>query len=131
MRVLDVAILIFRFGESFDAYIALRYISRPCCRRPARRMKTTSRLPHLELADFRVSPRLLYLVAMAAVVGGCGLLAAWALVKLIALATNLAYFADWSTRMRAIQDTPWGPVRILIPACGGIIIGLMARFGSE
>ncbi|MFC4307866.1 chloride channel protein [Steroidobacter flavus] len=94
-------------------------------------MKTTSRLPHLELADFRVSPRLLYLVAMAAAVGGCGLLAAWGLVKLIALATNLAYFADWSTETRAVHSTTLGWGRVLIPAAGGIIIGLMARFGSE
>ena len=48
-----------------------------------------------------------------------------------ALTTNLAYFGQWSFANRVIADTPLGWWRALIPAAGGLIIGLMARYGSE
>ena len=44
------------------------------------------------LRDFTSSPRLLVLSAMAIVIGTFGAGAAWVLLKLIMLATNLAYF---------------------------------------
>jgi CIC family chloride channel protein len=82
------------------------------------------------LGDFTASPRLLLLAAMAAVAGAAGTVAAFLLLKLIALCTNLAYYRSVSTVMR---DFPahlplWS---IAVPVAGGLIIGLMARFGSE
>jgi H+/Cl- antiporter ClcA len=82
------------------------------------------------LRDFTATPRMLQLAAMAAVTGTMGALSAWILLRLIALFTNLAYFGRLST----------GPVTlpahlplwsIAIPVAGSLIIGLMARFGSE
>jgi H+/Cl- antiporter ClcA len=82
------------------------------------------------LRDFTATPRMLQLAAMAAVTGTMGALSAWVLLRLIALFTNLAYFGRLST----------GPVTlpahlplwsIAIPVAGSLIIGLMARFGSE
>ena len=82
------------------------------------------------LGDFTASPRLLMLAVMAAVAGLGGAVAAYLLLKLIALCTNLAYYQTVSTVMR---DFPahlplW---TILVPVAGGLVIGLMARFGSE
>ncbi len=82
------------------------------------------------LGDFTASPRLLLLAEMAAVAGLGGTVAAFVLLKLIALCTNLAYDQTVSTVMR---DFParlplW---TILIPVAGGLVIGLMARYGSE
>ena len=83
------------------------------------------------LADFRINSRVLLLVVMAIVVGSLGTLAAWALSKLIALASNIAYFGHWSFATVSIAETPFGVWRIGIPVLGGLIIGLMARYGSE
>ncbi|TCP67420.1 H+/Cl- antiporter ClcA [Sphingomonas sp. PP-CE-1G-424] len=74
---------------------------------------------------------MLMLAAMAIVVGTGGALAAWMLIKLIALATNLFWFGRLSTRSAAIVDTLVGPWMVAIPVIGGLIIGLMARYGSD
>ncbi|HSZ50226.1 MAG TPA: chloride channel protein [Caulobacteraceae bacterium] len=83
------------------------------------------------LGDFSADRRLLLLMAMAAVVGAAGAGAAWALLRLIALATNLAYFH----RLSFVTVAPWqshlGLPSVLVPVAGCIVIGLMARYGSE
>ncbi|RMB35626.1 H+/Cl- antiporter ClcA [Sphingomonas sp. PP-F2F-G114-C0414] len=83
------------------------------------------------LADHSADRRMLMLAAMAIVVGTGGALAAWMLIKLIALATNLFWFGRLSTRSAAIVDTLVGPWMVAIPVIGGLIIGLMARYGSD
>ena len=86
---------------------------------------------HSPLGDFRVGPRVLVVIAMSVVVGLGGVLAAWALSKLITLASNLAWFGLWTTEPHSVSVTPLGPIRIVIPVIGGLIVGLMARYGSE
>ena len=86
---------------------------------------------HSALGDFRVGPRVLVVIAMSVVVGVAGVTAAWLLGKLIILASNIAWFGHWSTVAHPISATPLGPVRIVIPVIGGLIVGLMARYGSE
>ena len=83
------------------------------------------------LGDFRVGPRVLVVVAMSVVVGSLGVMSAWLLGKLIVLVSNAAYFGRWTTEALSVADTPLGPVRIAIPVIGGLVIGLMARYGSE
>ncbi|MBV8684639.1 MAG: chloride channel protein [Caulobacteraceae bacterium] len=83
------------------------------------------------LGDFSTDRRLLTLVVMAAVVGAAGAGAAWLLLRLIALATNLAYFHRVSFTTVSPWQTYLGLPSILIPVVGCIIIGLMARYGSE
>ena len=83
------------------------------------------------LRDFTADTRVLVLGAMALVVGTMGAAAAWVLLKLIALFTNLFYFQKFSTApvsFVGLHLTAW---TIAIPVVGSIIIGLMARFGSE
>ncbi len=83
------------------------------------------------LADFTADPRLLMLAGMALVVGTGGAFAAWVLVKLIALVTNLVWFGRFDTAPAIMGNAVRSPWMVLAPVLGGLVIGLMARFGSE
>ena len=74
---------------------------------------------------------MLILAAMAVVVGSTGALAAWVLSRLINFVTNLAYFGVFSGASLPIAGNHLGPASILIPVFGCLIVGLMARYGSE
>src|ERR1043166_1187526 len=82
------------------------------------------------LRDFTADRRLLLLAAMAGLVGLLGALAALLLLGLIALCTNLAYFQRFSLANRGFPAhlPAW---TILVPVAGSLIVGLMARYGSE
>jgi H+/Cl- antiporter ClcA len=84
-----------------------------------------------QLRDYTTDRRLLILMAMALVVGTAGAVAAWGLSHLIYLATNLAYFGRFSDAPVSIVDNALGPAAALVPVIGCLIIGLMARYGSE
>jgi CIC family chloride channel protein len=83
------------------------------------------------LADFKADGRMLQLVAMALVVGVAGTLAAWCLLKLIAVVTDLVWFGRLSANAIPMHQATRGPWMVMAPALGGLGIGLMARFGSE
>ncbi len=83
------------------------------------------------LRDFSTDRRLLPLIAMALVVGTAGAAAAWLLLHLINLATNLAYYGRISASPVTIIGNSLGAWAVLVPVAGCLIIGLMARFGSE
>jgi chloride channel protein, CIC family len=95
---------------------------------------TARRAPHgahSRLGDYTVDRRILMLIAMALVCGVGGAIGAWVLLKLIALATNLVWRGQVSTGsfdFSALKPSVW---MVVAPALGGIVIGLMARFGSE
>lgn len=88
-------------------------------------------VPSRKLADFRADRRLLLLAALALPIGAIGALVAKALLWLIAVFTNLAFFARFSAAPITPQDAHLGAGVILIPVVGALIIGLMARYGSE
>ncbi|MFZ5794187.1 MAG: chloride channel protein, partial [Pseudomonadota bacterium] len=75
--------------------------------------------------------RMLMLAAMALVVGTGGALGAWILIRLIAIATNLFWFGRLSAQSVSITDTTVGLWIIAIPIIGSLIVGLMARYGSD
>lgn len=82
------------------------------------------------LADFTADGRTVLLAGLAVAVGALGALAAFVLVKLILFATNLVWFqrlSDASVTMAQVHRGPWV---VAAPVVGGLIIGLMARFGS-
>jgi len=83
------------------------------------------------LADHSADARMAVLAVAALVVGTGGALGAWLLLKLIALATNLFWFGRLSVAAVEIVDANVGIAVVAIPVLGGLIIGLMARFGSE
>jgi H+/Cl- antiporter ClcA len=83
------------------------------------------------LGDFTADRRMLLLVAMAAVVGVGGAASAWLLLKLIALASNLIWRGEISVKAMSFADIHPSLWMLAAPALGGLVIGLMARFGSE
>jgi H+/Cl- antiporter ClcA/CBS domain-containing protein len=87
-------------------------------------------VPH-GLGDFRADRRLLVLSAMALAVGSGGVLAAWLLVKAIAIVSNLVWFGSFAAEAIPLAKAARSPWMVAAPALGGLVIGLMARFGSE
>ena len=86
---------------------------------------------HAPRRDFNSDLRLLRIAALAAPLGVAGAISAWALLHLIRLCTNLFFFQSFSDRAVSPAANALGAGVILVPALGGLLIGLMARYGSE
>jgi H+/Cl- antiporter ClcA len=87
---------------------------------------------HEHLGDFTVSPYMLLVTALAIPVGAVSACAAWALLRLIGLITNLVFYQRVATDLVApggVHHPAW--LVVLAPVVGGLIVGLMARYGSE
>ncbi|MFZ0527282.1 MAG: chloride channel protein [Xanthobacteraceae bacterium] len=97
----------------------------------ASRPQRVDRSIESRLGDFSADWRMLVLAGMAVIIGAGGTGAAWALVKLIALTTNLAWLGRFSFANVSPAAAVPGIWTVLTPALGGLAIGLMARFGSE
>ncbi len=74
---------------------------------------------------------MLTLLAGAIPLGAVVALLALALLDLIALITHLAYTGTISTTLGPPDTSVLGPLSVLVPVAGGLIVGLMARYGSE
>jgi chloride channel protein, CIC family len=83
------------------------------------------------LGDFTTDRGVLKLSGLALVVGGIGAGVAAVLVRLINLITHVAYYQRWAFTEVSPAHHTLGPIAALIPAAGGLIIGLLARYGSE
>jgi len=68
---------------------------------------------------------------LAAAIGLVAGLVAYALYKLIGLFTNLFFFHEWSTTFRSVGSHHLGAWVILVPVIGGLIVGVMAKYGSS
>jgi len=84
-----------------------------------------------ELGDFTAGPRLLAIAAAAIGIGVISAYVALALLNLINLCTNLFFFQRLSTEAATPAAHSLGAFVILVPVAGAMIIGLMARYGSE
>ncbi|HET9074947.1 MAG TPA: chloride channel protein [Solirubrobacteraceae bacterium] len=97
---------------------------------PANPAPSREKVEHL--GDFTLTPRTLAIIALAMPVGAAGAGAAFVLLGLIGLITNLVFAHRLDTRLIAPGAHPHSAALILLaPVAGGLIIGLMARFGSE
>ncbi|HTL17406.1 MAG TPA: chloride channel protein [Patescibacteria group bacterium] len=83
------------------------------------------------LADFRTDKRVVLLSALAIPIGAISALVAKALLWLILVITNFAFFLRFSSTPVVPQDHHLGYWVALVPIIGALIIGLMARYGSE
>src|SRR5579859_3482261 len=81
--------------------------------------------------DFRTNHRVLLLSALAVPIGAIGAVVAKALLWLIAVITNLAFFHCFSTQPSLAEHNHLRWWLIIVPVIGALIIGLMARYGSE
>jgi H+/Cl- antiporter ClcA len=68
---------------------------------------------------------------MALVIGAIGAAVAYALVWLIGGITNLVYYHRLAATLVSPASNTLGGWAILVPMAGGLVIGLMARYGSE
>jgi CIC family chloride channel protein len=84
-----------------------------------------------ELGDFTTTPRVISISVLAI---GIGLIAsgvAWVLLKLIGLFTNLLYFHRIDTALSSPANSHLGWTLVFVPIFGSLIVGIMARYGSE
>ncbi|MGA8085939.1 MAG: chloride channel protein [Terracidiphilus sp.] len=84
------------------------------------------------LRDFTVDRRTWFMSAVAVVIGAGGAALAVLLLRAIALATNIFFYHRLSIAMvgPAGSTQPHATV-LFIPVIGGILVGLMARYGTD
>ena len=87
--------------------------------------------PYDPRRDFSGDARLLPIGAMAAFIGTLSTGTAWLLLKAISLFTNLFFFQSLSTAPQSPAGHALGAWVIVVPVIGALIIGLIARYGSE
>jgi H+/Cl- antiporter ClcA len=85
-----------------------------------------------ERGDFSAERRLVWLSGLAILIGASCTFIAVFLQGLIGFFTNLFYFQELSFAFgKSPATTTLGWLSVLVPVLGGLIIGLLARYGSE
>jgi H+/Cl- antiporter ClcA len=84
-----------------------------------------------ELGDFTTTTRVVPIALLAIVIGILSSIVALALLRMIGFFTNLFYFQRFSTTFASPAQNHLGALAILVPVVGALIIGVIARYGSE
>jgi CIC family chloride channel protein len=84
-----------------------------------------------ELGDFTTTARVIPICLLAIVVGVISTFVAWFLLKLIGLITNIAYYHRLNFSFVSPAGNHLGLYAVAVPVIGSLIIGLMARYGSD
>ncbi|HEV2582723.1 MAG TPA: chloride channel protein [Ktedonobacteraceae bacterium] len=84
-----------------------------------------------KLGDFSATPHLIVISGLAVAIGVIGAFVALVLLRLIGLFTNLFFFQHWGTALVSPAGNHLGIFVILVPVLGALLIGFMARYGSE
>ncbi len=90
--------------------------------------KTSSHPPR---GDFALNTRLMRITVMAALIGAISTGAARVLLDLIRFFTNLFFFQTFSLADRSPAANTLGLWVIAVPVIGGLIVGVVARYGSD
>jgi chloride channel protein, CIC family len=83
------------------------------------------------LRDFTTTWRVLPISGLALIIGVVSAYVAVVLLKLISFFTNVFFFHRFSTAQALPGDAHLGVWVIFVPVIGGLVVGLMARFGSD
>lgn len=83
------------------------------------------------LGDFTTTPRMILIALLAIVIGAFSAFIALILLRLIGLFTNLFFFQRWDTALVSPAGNTLGFLELLVPVVGGLIVGFIARYGSE
>jgi chloride channel protein, CIC family len=75
--------------------------------------------------------RIVLMSFLAAAVGWVAGVVAYILYKLIGRFTNLFFFHQWSTTFRSVGAHHLGAWVVLVPVIGGLIVGVMAKYGTD
>ncbi|HLW54285.1 MAG TPA: chloride channel protein [Candidatus Angelobacter sp.] len=87
--------------------------------------------PAGNLRDFTTTWRVLPISGLALVVGVVAAYVAVGLLRLIGFFTNVFFYHRFSTQFVSPGGHHLGAWVIVVPVVGGLIVGMMARFGSE
>ena len=83
------------------------------------------------LGDFTTNWSVIPISAIAICIGVLSGFVALGLLRLIGLFTNLCFYQRWSSSFVSPAGNRLGWLEIFVPIIGGLLVGLMARFGSE
>jgi H+/Cl- antiporter ClcA/CBS domain-containing protein len=84
-----------------------------------------------ELGDFTTTIRVIPIALISIFIGVSASYVAWFLLKLIGLFTNLFYYQRFDTTLSSPAGNHLGLFAVGVPVIGSLIVGLMARYGSE
>jgi chloride channel protein, CIC family len=84
-----------------------------------------------DLADFTTTIRVVPITALAVLIGLSSTALAWLLLKLIGFCTNLFYYQRLDGSLSSPAGNHLGWLAILVPVIGALVVGLMARYGSD
>jgi CIC family chloride channel protein len=84
-----------------------------------------------ELGDFTTSPGLLRLLPLGVAVGVLAAGVSLTLLDMIGFFTNAFYYQRLSVHLVSPNNTTLGAIALVIPIGGGLLVGLLARYGSE
>lgn len=77
-----------------------------------------------------VNGRVVFITVIAVAIGLAAGLVAQILLRLIGLITNLSFYGRLAPQFTSPAGNHLGVFVIIVPAAGGLIVGLMARYGS-
>ena len=83
------------------------------------------------LGDFTADRRVLFIMGIAAVAAVATSIVGVLMFRLIELITNLCYFGRFSFTYVPFSQSRLGWYAVLVPIAGSIIVGLMARYGTQ
>lgn len=83
------------------------------------------------LRDYSATNRMLFISGLAAILGVAGAILAWVLLGLIRFATNIFYYHRLSFADVSPANNTLGWMAAFAPILGGLLIGVIARYGSE
>src|SRR5436309_16035431 len=86
---------------------------------------------NLELGDFTATWRLCPISLLAMFIGVVCAFVALALLRLIGLFTNLFYFGRWNASLVSLAANNLEIYSVLVPIVGALVIGVLAKYGSE
>ena len=84
-----------------------------------------------ELGDFTTTSRVMPITLLAIGIGIFSAFVALALLRLIGIFTNLFFYQRWGTALVSPAGNHLGWLEVIVPMVGGLIVGVMARYGSE
>ncbi|MGN6298203.1 MAG: chloride channel protein [Ginsengibacter sp.] len=84
-----------------------------------------------KLSDFTTTSSVIKLIPLSVIIGVFGAFIALILLDLIALITNILYYQTFDFTLVSPRNNTIGWWAVLIPMAGGLIVGFMARYGSE
>jgi chloride channel protein, CIC family len=91
----------------------------------------TPKQRNLELGDFTATWRLWPITFLAVIIGVVCAFVALALLRLIGFFTNIFYFGRVSSALVSPAGNHLGVYSVFVPTVGALVIGFMAKYGSE